>query len=313
MVIKLKESKKRNTVSKRKPIRESKHRRLTEGPGAGYTIDWTLDNIYSVNADGVSVFLNRQEYSGASHRGSLLISCNVKCKAKCSVTIDSASSYYYGIPNSIENVDAMITAIYIPIVDESYKYEVVSDGGEYVVVVSKVWYERKFAGTEISRHESLNEAYDKILQLVEKEVSDNINNESYFYDLITDLANSEGRKFSYTYGGGWSHSTYDGTLSAIDEKRYDYIDAELLDADIIKFIDEAVQGENYWEYYKVTFNGGWDESYDTKDELKSELSNMNPDELDEIDSVYLSREYYDENEEPIDVIDYKELNIDDFI
>ena len=291
MVIKLRESKKRNTVSKRKPIRESKHRRLTEGPGAGYTIDWTLDNIYSVNADDVSVFLNKVDYYGTSHKGRALISCNVKCKAKCSVTINSASSYYYGIPNAIENTDAMITAIYIPIVDESYKYEVVSDGGEYVVTIADLWDERDLAGKEISRHKSLNEAYDKILQLVEKEINDNINNEGYFYDLITDLANSEGRKFSYTYGGGWLHSTYDGTLSAIDEKRYDYIDAELLDSDIIDFIDEAVQGENYIESYRITEVS--DDFYwcDTKEEVIRYINEIGE---DNVEQVVIIEEFYDE-------------------
>ena len=72
-------------------------------------------------------------------------------------------------------------------------------------------------------------------------------------------------KFETVYGGGWMHSTYDGTIDAIDDERGD-VDLVIADQDIINYIDLAVQGENYQDvYYVVSDTDGVLESLDSED------------------------------------------------
>ena len=53
------------------------------------------------------------------------------------------------------------------------------------------------------------------------------------------------------FGGGWMHSTYDGTIDAVDEEDGD-VNLVITDKEAIDYIDTAVQGENYAESYVVT-------------------------------------------------------------
>ena len=53
------------------------------------------------------------------------------------------------------------------------------------------------------------------------------------------------------FGGGWMHSTYDGTIDAVDEEDGD-VNLVITDQEAIDYIDTAVQGENYAESYVVT-------------------------------------------------------------
>ena len=58
------------------------------------------------------------------------------------------------------------------------------------------------------------------------------------------------------YGGGWSHTTYDGTIvndkDLLDTDYYEVTAViKLTDSDLINYIDKAVQGENYDIYYQT--------------------------------------------------------------
>lgn len=261
---------------------------LTEGPGAGYSIKWSVDNIYSTNVSDVVFDIGKQDYSGATHEGRLVINANIECKMECSVTIDDASSYYYSIPHPIEVVDAVITRIYVTDLDEAYGYYVKNEGDSYVVYGQYDW---RGQSETYGSFNSLDAAYDEIISLVKTEVLENVNDPGYIMDILKTMTDHyEENTFEFVFGGGYSHSTFDGRLHDSN----DCIDAEILDKDIIDFIDKAVQGENYYISYRVDFIDGSFDYFDTEEEVINGVD-------DEIESISKVKEWYDEKDDIVDV------------
>ena len=259
-------------------------RLLTEGPGAGYSIKWSVDNIYSTNVSDVIFDIGKQDYSGATHEGRLVINANIECKMKCSVTIDDASSYYYSIPHPIEAIDAVITRIYVTDLDEAYGYYVKNEGDSYVVYGQYDW---RGQTETYGSFNSLDAAYDEIINLVKIEVIENVNNLGYIMDILGTMTDHyEENTFEFVFGGGYSHSTFDGELHDSN----DCVDAEILDKDIIDFIDKAVQGENYYTSYRVDFTDGSFDYFDTEEDMESAISGTDI----EIDEILEFKEWYDE-------------------
>lgn len=62
--------------------------------------------------------------------------------------------------------------------------------------------------------------------------------------------------FSFTYGNGWTHVTYDGSIKMEDEE-FSFTDLRFVDENVIKYIDKCVKGENISNYYVCE-----DEDYD---------------------------------------------------
>ena len=95
---------------------------------------------------------------------------------------------------------------------------------------------------------------------------------------IADTLHYEKVSINYTYGGGWSHATYDGTLTDID-KMFDYensvynefnaspfqADIKLTDNTVIEYIDRVVTGDNIDKVYVVR-----DYDYDIIDTFEDE-------------------------------------------
>lgn len=131
----------------------------------------------------------------------------------------------------------------------------------------------------------LNINVDRGTEITEAEISDILNNPANYA--------GEG-----TYGGGWSHSTFDGVFSI--NPKGDYIDdvedvtLSIANQNLINFIDLAVQGEN--KEYDVIFNGDAFEGYETQDEAIDALDAMIRDEItaNGIDSVDFSSCYVEE-------------------
>ena len=79
--------------------------------------------------------------------------------------------------------------------------------------------------------------------------TDDINNGYTVEQYIESLFYNEELKIDLIYGGGWSHSTYDGTVASEEypaENTYVDIvitDMKITDEDIIQYIDAVVQGE----------------------------------------------------------------------
>lgn len=266
-------------------------RLLTEGPGAGYSIKWLVDNIYSTNVSDVVFDIGKQEYSDTTHEGRLVINANIECKMNCTVTIDEANSYYYGIPYPIEAVEAVITRIYVTDLDEAYGYYVKNEGDSYTVYGQYDW---RGQTETYGSFDLLDAAYDKIISLVKTEVLENVNDPSYILDILRTMTDHyEENTFEFVFGGGYFHSTFDGELHDSN----DYVDAGILDEDIINFIDKAVQGENYYTSYRVDFTDGSFDYFDTEEEVNSAISGVD----DEIESISEVKEWYDEKGDIFDV------------
>ena len=109
--------------------------------------------------------------------------------------------------------------------------------------------------------------------------TDDINNGYTVEQYIESLFYNEELKIDLIYGGGWSHSTYDGTVASEEypaENTYADIvitDMKITDEDIIQYIDAVVQGEFENDDY-------FEES------LSDDIRKGNLDYDDEIDAHY---------------------------
>ena len=119
--------------------------------------------------------------------------------------------------------------------------------------------------------------------------------------------------FETVYGGGWLHSTYDGTIDAVDSEHGD-IDLVITDKHVIDYIDLAVQGENCNNVYYVTSDvDGTLEALDDEDKA-IEVAKMYF-ETGDYDTITVERdlEYYDIDGMPIETFNDTEViwNSDD--
>ena len=109
--------------------------------------------------------------------------------------------------------------------------------------------------------------------------TNDINNGYTVEQYIESLFYNEELKIDLIYGGGWSHSTYDGTVASEEypaENTYADIvitDMKITDEDIIQYIDAVVQGEFEDDDY-------FEES------LSDDIRKGNLDYDDEIDAHY---------------------------
>lgn len=186
----------------------NKHRsKIMAGPGAGYTIKWTLDKIDSVNSFNV-VNVSRMDNYGT-------VTVTADCDVDVTVTIDSAWSYSYGFSDPIENVPAKITRIIFDMYTPDWSfldpndYEDGEDDEAYQEAVESAIY----ALTE-----------EDAIKVLEDEAWENIKGDEY------------------SYGGGYIHSTYDGTLNEIDGD-YNWVDIKITDEAVINYIDRCVSGD----------------------------------------------------------------------
>ena len=122
-----------------------------------------------------------------------------------------------------------------------------------------------------------------------------------------DIREVLGNTYNYigqgVYGGGWTHSTFDGEVELKQFTKLDYtndinsVDISINDQGVIEFIDLAVQGENL--EYEIYVNGEPIESYSTekeaiaalKEEVLNTLSEEGADSVDFYDS-YVESHYY---------------------
>lgn len=101
--------------------------------------------------------------------------------------------------------------------------------------------------------------------------TDDINNGYTVEQYIESLFYNEELKIDLIYGGGWSHSTYDGTVASEEypaENTYADIvitDMKITDEDIIQYIDAVVQGEfENDDYFEESLKESEDITYTPK-------------------------------------------------
>lgn len=101
-------------------------------------------------------------------------------------------------------------------------------------------------------------------------------------DTIREILSHDEFDTKIVYGGGWSHSTYDGTLAELsDVYSVDYTgsfqneyemgvtgaDAKITEQDVIDYIDKVVTGDDYYYTYSVVDeNGNPLEDFETEEE-----------------------------------------------
>lgn len=220
---------------KAKSFKES--RMLTEGPGAGYTVE--TRGISDVN-------ITKIQYSKEQSGGYIY-------SIEGTATLDSmrADSAYYGTGEIQGPIKISLNYVWL----DSYDVDGVDDESELIEIATNTIYDHPDT--------------------------------------------------SFVYGGGYSHSTYDGKVGELERNSDDYWTGYLYDSSIIRYIDDAVSGDNKYEYYRVVLDD-YDvyDAYDTENEaveIANELGDSG-----EYESVTVERvtEYIDYNGETID--DYTE-------
>lgn len=215
------------------PRRRSK---VMAGPGAGYTIEWELDSIRKVNSFDVT------DVSKPDKWGTVTVTAD--CDVDIDVTIKSAWSYMYGFNTPIEGVSAKIYRVVFDYnISDNYgdllnfeDYEDLTDDVEYINEVNNAMY-------QLNEMEAMN--------ILEDDAWDTI------------------RGAEFTYGGGYVHSTWDGTLLEVD--KYNYADIQVTDSAVVEYVDRAVSGETVYSDYTVFINGdatGY--NYETEEEAINE-------------------------------------------
>lgn len=149
---------------------------------------------------------------------------------------------------------------------------------------------------------------DAIMTIVPNDIYEN--EDEAFQAALDELGDSE-----IVYGGGWSHSTYDGTILEYEDlsRFYDpenfgatMFSGHLTNQETIDFIDKAVQGENIDVLYTIEVDGaeewdsGWcDSDADLDDEMRAVAEDILTEEPDAEVKSFRYEEFYDINGEPI--------------
>ena len=232
---------------RRKSVKASKYRKRTPimaGAGAGYTIEWELERIGAVNSFTVTDVSKVDKYG------------NVTIKADCDVdlvvTIKSALSYMYGMTTPIENVPAKMYRVELDlnIYDD---YTIVDNAGNEKLLLNPDDYE-----SGVDDPAFIAEVDNALYQINEMQASTLLEYDTNWQD-----------GGGYSYGGGYSHSTWDGTILSDDEYHYAFI--QVTDEAVIEYIDKAVQGENNYSTYEVFVDdNSTGYSYDTEEEAIAE-------------------------------------------
>ena len=204
------------------------------GPGAGYTIEWELDSIRNVNSFDV-VDVSKPDEWGT-------VTVTADCDVDIDVTIKSAWSYMYGFNHPIEGVSAKIHRVV-------FDYNISDNYGDLLNFED---YENL---TEDSEY--IDEVMNAVYQINEMEAMNILENDAW--ETI------KGDEFSY--GGGWSHSTWDGTILEVD--KYNFADIQVTNQMVIEYVDAAVTNENLYVEYKIDASEFRDEYFDTEEDARN--------------------------------------------
>ncbi len=261
---------------RRKSVKASKNRKRTPimaGAGAGYTIEWELERIGAVNSFTVTDVSKVDKYG------------NVTIKAECDVdlvvTIKSALSYMYGFTTAIENVPAKMYRVELDL-NVYDDYTIVDNAGNEKMLLNPDDYENG-----VDDPAFIAEVDNALYQINEMQAASLLEEDTNWQD-----------GGGYNYGGGYTHSTWDGTILSDDEYHYAFI--QVTDESVIEYVDRAVQGENTYSSYEVFVDGdstgyGYDTEEEAIAEAKSYIDSGNYE--GDIANTYVERqdwfEFYD--------------------
>ena len=107
----------------------------------------------------------------------------------------------------------------------------------------------------------------------EPEISEYMFDDELIETIIGEFLRDDNK---YNYGGGYTHSKYDGTIAdASERKSYGGgITAKITDDNIIDYIDRSVSGETLYDEYTLTDDGGVVEVYPTEEAARAEAEEL---------------------------------------
>lgn len=156
----------------------------------------------------------------------------VSCDIAATGTITGAHSYGYGFTEDINDVKINITQLYLEGVESP-----IDDG------------RNDYDAAELE---------DAIRTMSSQDL----------IEMVESCDNPDLRENSYSYGGGYIHSTYDGTIAVIDED-YSQMTAYIEDKSVIEYIDRCVSGDcEIHTYGLFDYDGDFIESYDDVEDAK---------------------------------------------
>lgn len=150
--------------------------------------------------------------------------------------------------NGIDNVN--ITSARLVQTDPDYGWIIEVDG---TCTLDKVVADSYYYGTE-----ELFDVEARVLKLYVEWYNEGLGypqpeemDESELIDLAkSELVNLDD-EIRYNYGGGWMHSTYNGTIGEISDSRDDVVELVITDQEVIDYIDKAVTGDTIYDVYYV--------------------------------------------------------------
>ena len=200
-------------------------KQLNEGPGAGYTIEAEVV-LDKINSLKLTKVTDLKE----GYYGGFVVYADFDCDIDASAHDVKFNSSYYG--NSLEGPEAVkVTKI-------SMNFGIDPFGS----VDDKEEYSKKMATVTV----------DNVSQYID----------------TSDLAyNVEGSRVTtkYVYGGGYVHSTYDGTISTLEEgvinsdnyiEEVGAMEAKLTDENTVQYIDKVVLGDTQFSTYELADKDG---------------------------------------------------------
>lgn len=268
-----------------------------EGTGAGYTIE--AQDISYISGKNIKV----ESVSSTE----LILTGNFKFK----VGTLSAESYYYNT-GDISDVDCIANKLNIDIEN---------------TIITDYFFEKAIKPDALKRiknaiFKNCAKDYDwataddvKLADLIDVY---SYHNDSIIYNYLTssdfDIKSSvfmsgideiidgfvdDNNDITFVYGGGYSHSTYDGQIMSIEDN--DFADMYVDDStengkQIIEYIDKAVQGDNISVVYEVYIDNDFmDEFYNDDDEdaenkaIAYAKDYIEHNEVQNIDNCYVQR------------------------
>lgn len=224
------------------------------GAGAGYSMKYRVVKISSAQVDSIDVEPN-SDYE---------VSITVKGKFIGEVDLTDISSYEYGA-DDLYDVPCEITEIYI--VDEPLIYEVFDYGDSFNVYD---WRNKESVATFNTEEEAYKYALEETIDYFKNRMTPDDYADWILYRYLD--------SGTFTYGGGWSHSTWDGTFSEVDAGNP--ISGKITDENLIRYVDDAVTGRNIDTVFYVADS---DETFLSEEEAIEYANTLLADGYDEVE------------------------------
>lgn len=273
------------------------------GPGAGYSMNYKIYDVVYKSSIAVDVEIPGTAWD-ITKKDPSYVDLTFTGEFSGLVDLSDISSYYYSA-GDFDDQKAIITKVWLPSVWAEYQVDQ-DEAGFYVVDNGG-----NDGSERVSDYFATKEEAQKKADELNYEYYTNLTDADCAAFVEDEIA---GNDYKSVYGGGWIHSTWDGTFAEIDKRNWSqFIDAHITDQDVIDYVDKAVQGENISRFYELIIDDDYDnlETFQDEDEAREAAQNAldNGAEKVQVNHIW---DYYDFNGDYIDgdsevlFIDYAE-------